>query len=261
VNFGSSGGFLQQSLVIEATPTPTPTSSDIISAYTFYWQGSPLTGQLTLYTPDCNQPLNVDSFSVAVTTNQAASLQHAWLASTFVNNVQNNLFTGPFTTTAYNSASTQTFAQDIPFSLTCGTYIVSLGVNFGSTGGYLQQSLVIESTATLTPTATPTPTPTPVQLILPQFILTLNANCHRGPGTSYDIVTYGLKGHAYRILGVSADGLWYFVRFDPNLDCWMAGASGNPQGNLNILPVILPPTSTPAPKGGTTCNPLTGAGC
>ena len=133
-----------------------PSTNDI-SDFTFYWQGSPVpypVNQLTLFSPNCSQPMNVNSFSVAVTTNKATTFQHGWIAMTFANNVQTNYAVGPGTTSTFNSASTHSFAQDIPFSLNCGTYQIGLWVNFGTTGGYLLESLVIEGTATTTPVAT-----------------------------------------------------------------------------------------------------------
>jgi hypothetical protein len=266
VDFGTTGGYLMESLVIQGTGTATPAipaGSDIgdISGNTFYWTGLPIpfpVNQLTLITPDCNQPLSVDSFSIAVTTNKATVFEHGWMVMTYVNNVQNNLVVGPGTVSTFASASTQTFVQDTPFSLTCGTYIVALWVNFGATGGYLMESLVIESAASATQAATATTTATAMAFnptsFLPQLILNLNANCHRGPGVNYDVVTYGLKGNAYPILGVNFDGTWDFVRFDANLDCWMDGAAGTPQGSTGGLPVVAAPTFTPVPAAGIDCT-------
>ncbi len=145
------------------TATPTPITSSPISSFAFYWNGNLIqnpANSLTLGNGDCSQPLDVSTFSVAVTTNTAVTIDHQWIVMILTQNPDNtmnqqNLVVGPQTSTAFNGASTQTFDQDTPFSLNCGTYTVALGVNYPGQGGFLMEQLIIQAGPTPVP---PTPT-------------------------------------------------------------------------------------------------------
>jgi hypothetical protein len=102
------------------------------------------------------------------------------------------------------------------------------------------------------------------------FILTKNAFCRKGPDTSFSDVTAVPAGDTVKILNVSEDGFWYFVNWDKyNQKCWIAKSTGNPEGDLSVLKVLivptLPPTPTPIPTKSRlppspiptkSCNPL-----
>ena len=189
VNYNGVGGYLMEQLVIQAgvpTPTPTPISGTgfPIIKNPFYWKGFLIqnpANSLTLFNSDCSQPLVVNSFAVAVTTNAPVSFDHRWMAMIITKNPDNtvnqqNLVVGPQTSSTFYSASTQLFVQDVPFSLPCGTYVVALAVNIPDVqGGYLMEQLIIQPDVSST---TVTPTPTPMGLF---FNPNINAYCRSGP--------------------------------------------------------------------------------
>ena len=98
---------------------------------------------------------------------------------------------------------------------------------------------------TFTPTATPTATPTPG---LPMLVLIQNANCRKGPGTVYSVVTSFLKGQILQVDGRNDQVPWWWWVLMPNSNqhCWISISAGTPSGDPNSLPVIqAPPTPVP----------------
>jgi hypothetical protein len=112
---------------------------------------------------------------------------------------------------------------------------------------------------TATAPALPTPTITPVSI--PVFVLIKNANCRFGPDVVFDVVNSALTGASVPIEGKNEDGTWWLVRL-PNGDlCWMAGSTGNPNGNLGNVPFVqspptpIPPEPTEIPPEPTQVSP------
>ncbi len=101
-----------------------------------------------------------------------------------------------------------------------------------------------------TPTYTPTPSPTPAYTptpSVPTLVLIENANCRRGPGQIYDVLTSLLTGQTVPIVGKNEDGTWWQVRIPTGELCWISKVTGNAQGNTGIVPVVQAP---PTPEQG-----------
>jgi hypothetical protein len=99
-----------------------------------------------------------------------------------------------------------------------------------------------------TPTPSVTPTPGPLMLVLVE-----NANCRRGPGSVYPVLTSFLEGQSFQVDGRTADfpRWWWVLIPGSNQHCWVSDAAGTPAGDPAALPVIQkPPTPTPTPKPG-----------
>jgi CSLREA domain-containing protein len=95
-----------------------------------------------------------------------------------------------------------------------------------------------------TPTATATPTSTSA---LPTARLLQNANCRRGQGTVYDVVTSILQGQTVLIDGRNAEGTWWRVLPEGLLaGCWVSGSTVEVMGDVSGVPLIAAgPTPTP----------------
>ena len=104
---------------------------------------------------------------------------------------------------------------------------------------------------TPTPVASLTPTPTEVVSSTPTpagfvFVPGINANCHSGPGTIFDVLAVAMKGTNYPLDGRNAENTWLRIMFNPNMGCWVLGTSGAASGDLSGLRVLIsPPTPTP----------------
>jgi hypothetical protein len=81
----------------------------------------------------------------------------------------------------------------------------------------------------------------PLSLKLPIFTLTLNANCHQGPGDEYGISTYGLAGQGYHVSGRSEESDWFLIDFNDVLSCWVGSLTGDLSGELGKIPVVEAP--------------------
>ncbi len=112
------------------------------------------------------------------------------------------------------------------------------------------------STPAWTPTSvlpSPTLTPTPALSPTPFAIVRVEAlNVRAGPGTGYPIVGRLTAGDSVDIVGRSADGAWWQIRYARGQGGWVSGALVQAQGALNDVPVITdvpapPPTPTPRP--------------
>jgi len=185
--------YLFRSTAIPILGTPGTTSISDITDFTYYWNGQPVpypVNDLTLGTPDCSQPVNVNSISVQITTDIGMSFNYMWILMILSkdsngNMNQQNLIVGPETPITFTSASSQVIPQmipqNIPFNnISCGSYTVALAVYGFSDGrgGYLMESLDIQpyqpnASATIMPTYGPgTPSPTsPLLLHIPSLIL------------------------------------------------------------------------------------------
>jgi RNA polymerase sigma-70 factor, ECF subfamily len=102
---------------------------------------------------------------------------------------------------------------------------------------------------TPTPSATPTITSTPGAMML---VLLQNANCRRGPGSVYPVLTSFLEGQRLQVDGRNEDlprWWWILIPGGSNQHCWISNSAGTPEGDPNALPVIpAPPTPTVTPK-------------
>jgi CSLREA domain-containing protein len=69
-----------------------------------------------------------------------------------------------------------------------------------------------------------------------------DANCRKGPGTDYSVVTMLPQGATYPIDGRSADGEWWWVRLPGELGhCWVGGRNVDAGGETGGVEVIEPP--------------------
>jgi hypothetical protein len=73
--------------------------------------------------------------------------------------------------------------------------------------------------------------------VFPQLKLSVNANCHNGPGLEFASVAVGAAGQSYPIEAISPDYLWYYVNVDGNLRCWMGKGAGSTSGDLSQLSI------------------------
>jgi uncharacterized protein YgiM (DUF1202 family) len=136
-----------------------------------------------------------------------------------------------------------------------GAYLIEArGMNSGGAWSeYAEVKVVVQGEATVPPeptvsAATPIPTSSQAPTLtatpsVPTLTLIENANCRRGPGQVYDVLTSLLKGQAVPITGKSDDGYWWLVRIPTKELCWISSVTGNSQGNTGIVPVVqAPPT-------------------
>jgi hypothetical protein len=127
-------------------------------------------------------------------------------------------------------------------SVTLGPGVVLSGQDFA---WYDYSGSTPTPVASLSPTPTPvvSPTPTPSGFF---FVPSFNANCHKGPGTIFDILGVAMKGTNYPIDGRNAENTWLRIMLNANMGCWVLGTSGTPTGDLSGLRVLIsPPTPTP----------------
>jgi hypothetical protein len=160
--------------------TPSTASWSDINTWQLLWGGNPVPSILNLYTPDCSQPLSVDSFSAVITANKSTNFSLIWVALIITWNAahtqvvsQTDAGHGSQMAISFNAAGTQTINQDVPFMLNCGiNYTIVTGVDFPSAGGGfpIMQDLVISQVlpATLKPIKIFLPTPTPVATHTPK---------------------------------------------------------------------------------------------
>jgi hypothetical protein len=96
--------------------------------------------------------------------------------------------------------------------------------------------------------ATPTATATPTDQSSPQLIFLENANCHKGPGTAYDVATSFVKGKLLPAVGRNESSSWWLVQIQPGSTCWVGDAAVVESGPVELLPVTTAPSlpETPA---------------
>jgi CSLREA domain-containing protein len=89
--------------------------------------------------------------------------------------------------------------------------------------------------ATTTPTVTPT-------LSAPSATLLQNANCRRGPGTDFEVVTNLSQGSNVPIVGRNPDGSWWQVQVPgTQTQCWVAGMTVQTSGDTGGVPEVESP--------------------
>jgi hypothetical protein len=96
------------------------------------------------------------------------------------------------------------------------------------------------------PTASPTSIyGIPPSIHLPVFISNLNAYCRSGPDPIFSQVSLAFKGQPYSIVGRNLDSSYYYIQVSPQAECWVLASTGQTQGSLTDLPVMItPPTPT-----------------
>lgn len=109
------------------------------------------------------------------------------------------------------------------------------------------ETVIITNTPTppLVSIATFTPTPIPS---LPMARLIQNANCRRGPGTVYGVVTSLLEGQEVNVEGQNASSLkwWWILLPESTAHCWVTGTSVDTFGPVEMVQVMAaPPSPTP----------------
>ncbi len=103
------------------------------------------------------------------------------------------------------------------------------------------------STFTAAPTASPTSTASPSST--PAFTgpvakLIKDANCRKGPATSFDVVTSFLSGQVLQIVGRNPDlnNTWWQVLIPgTNSKCWISFVTAQATGDFDSIPIIHPP--------------------
>jgi hypothetical protein len=269
--------------ILASTPVPTPPSASgqntpamslfhkpiplsgseesfsAISSENFLWKGSPIPyDDLTLYTTDCSQPIKVDSFSVTITTNTATTFVYTWAAMIITFNSdhtavvsQNNVAVGNTLSISFDSTSTQTVNQDVPFMLVCGTnYTVAFRIDFnvdsGPAGFNSVDLHIVPALSVLPQLATPTPA---VITFTPH---NLNPYCLRGPDPAFSPIGVAMQGQAYPVTGRSEGGNWLFIHLSEKVDCWVPLSTGTASGDLSLVPALVsPPTPVKCVKSPT----------
>lgn len=101
-------------------------------------------------------------------------------------------------------------------------------------------------------TDTPSATETPTAPAAPLTVFNKNANCRRGPGLVYDVVTSFVQGQQVQADGRSDDQTWLYVLVPNTIaHCWVGISTVDTNIDLGALPVIpTPPTPTVTPKPG-----------
>ena len=111
------------------------------------------------------------------------------------------------------------------------------------------------------PTDTPTAevTLTPTTALATQLILNKNANCRKGPGLGYDVVTAYEKGKSLALQGQNELKTWVQVQIpQSNASCWVVLSTGDANGSLSALPVFPTQPLTDAPASlsdSSKCDP------
>ncbi|HSB00083.1 MAG TPA: sigma-70 family RNA polymerase sigma factor [Anaerolineales bacterium] len=106
-------------------------------------------------------------------------------------------------------------------------------------------TLAPTGTSTLQVTATLTLTPIPV-ITEPTGEFTQNANCRKGPGTAYDVVTSLLQGQTVSIDGRNEVSTWWWIALPNGGHCWVSGVTVDVAGPIDDVPVV--PMAPPPPS-------------
>jgi uncharacterized protein YraI len=135
-------------------------------------------------------------------------------------------------------------------------------------------SLTSTTTASITTTITPSPTLTATDTLTTIFTTTVGVctlrvtsssiNLRSGPGTGYNVVTYGYAGDEYTVLARHTTGEWLEVQAKTER-AWAATLVGTLSGACDALPIsTMPyreaPAAPPAtlPPGGSGSTPSSG---
>jgi hypothetical protein len=121
--------------------------------------------------------------------------------------------------------------------------------------------------ATAGPTPTPeivvlptlTPEPTATESAPPLLTFIQDANCRKGPGSRYDVLTSLTKGTQSPALGRNQASNWWLVQVpQTELRCWVSGVSLEGGGDPGLVPLVdvgpLPGVPGGLAAGKTTCS-------
>jgi len=81
----------------------------------------------------------------------------------------------------------------------------------------------------------------------PLVLASVNTNCRLGPSPAYPAIGALIAGQSSPALGRNNSNTWWFIQnpANPNLGCWVWGATAQIQGNPAVLRVINPPPPPP----------------
>lgn len=124
---------------------------------------------------------------------------------------------------------------------------------------------IVAATAVTTPTPeifvvpTLTPEPTPTESA-PPLTVNQDANCRKGPGSRYDVVTSLTKGTQTLAVGRNEASNWWLVQVpQTEVQCWVSGISLQGGGDPGQVPLVnvgpLPGIPGSLAAGKTTCSP------
>jgi hypothetical protein len=85
----------------------------------------------------------------------------------------------------------------------------------------------------------------------------INANCRKGPGTGYYVVTYLQQGNVYNVIGRNSLNTWWLVQAPGNVTCWIGDPGATQMGPVEQATIspVQPLPATPATFVDTyTCN-------
>jgi hypothetical protein len=85
----------------------------------------------------------------------------------------------------------------------------------------------------------------------------INANCRKGPGTGYYVVTYLQQGNVYNVIGRNSLNTWWLVQASANVTCWIGDPGATQMGPVDqaTIALVQPLPATPATfTDSYTCN-------
>lgn len=104
---------------------------------------------------------------------------------------------------------------------------------FAVTAATPEATLVAVQTLVLTPSATPTETAQPLVTLIQ------NANCRKGPGTGYDVLTSLTKDVQSPAVGRNEPSTWWLVQVPAtDVRCWISGIALQTPGDPAQVPVV-----------------------
>lgn len=102
------------------------------------------------------------------------------------------------------------------------------------------------STLTPVPTEAPLPTPTSTPDAPVAWPKDLGVNCRYGPGKEWEAVSFLSPETMAEIKGRTVNTKWWYISdpINPGEHCWVSYDVVNTAGNLNIIPIVEPPTAS-----------------